>query len=313
MKSIFNFIAIALISAVALAGCGSPNSNTSSESQGEIVVDHQFGTTKVNKNPSRIVVLDLGSLETLDRLGVVGIVGTAKRNLPSYLNKYETDDSITDVGTLKEVNFEKVQALSPDLIIISGRLQEFYDEFAEIGPTLYLAIDNNDYMNSFNKNARVLGEIFGKEDEVEAELAAVQNKIEESQSLLEDKSEKGLIVLYNNGRFSAYGKNSRFGIIHDVLGVKPAIESLSVSTHGNSVSNEFIEETNPDYLFIVDRGAIVNGKGSSKDEIENALIKQTNAYKNNKIIYLDPTVWYISGGGLISINEMADEVVNALR
>jgi len=314
MKSKIKISMLALLFISAFVACNSTseNSETSSTEQKEVVVNHDLGTTNVKTNPERVVVLDLGSLETLDQFGVK-VVGTAKRNLPQYLSKFEDDSSVTDVGTLKEVNFEKIKELNPDLIIISGRLQNSYEELSEIAPTIFMAVDNSDYLNSFDKNVRLLGEIFNKEEEAKKALADVDVKIKENQEQIEKIPGKALVVLYNNGRFSAYGKNSRFGFIHDVLGVKPAIEDLNVSTHGNAISNEFIEQTNPDYLFIIDRGAIVNGKGAGKDEIENALVKQTNAYKNNKIIYLNPQVWYLSGGGLISINKMTDEIREALK
>src|SRR5699024_10551520 len=119
----------------------------------------------------------------------------------------------------------------------------------------------------------------------------------------ENTNKEALILLYNNTRFSAYGKNSRFGFIHDVLHIEPSIKDLEVSTHGQVVSNEFILNANPDYLFIVDRNKVVNEQATNTEEIENPLIQQTNAYKNNKIIYLDPSVWYLSGGGLISTKE----------
>ena len=294
--------------------CNNSNSagDTDSDSQQKITVDHDLGSTSVPINPSKVVVLDLGTLETLDQLGIA-IVGTGKTNLPNYLKKYEGDDSVADVGTLKEVNFEKIHALSPDLIIISGRLQDSYKELSEIAPTIFVAVDYADYLNSFEKNVRLLGQIFEKEEQVEGLLSEVQNKVTKNQALIKGNDRKGLIVLYNNGRFSAYGKHSRFGFIHDVMGVKPSIENLEISDHGNAISSEFIQETNPDYLFVIDRGAIVNGKAASKNEVENALIQQTNAYKNNKIIYLDPTVWYVSGGGFISVKMMIDDVVSAVQ
>src|SRR5690606_39050654 len=189
------------------------NSETDNAAE-EMSVTHELGTTNVKINPERVVVIDLGSLETLDQLGVK-VVGTVKRNLPQYLSKFEDDSSITDVGTLKEVNFEKIQELSPDLIIISGRLQDSYEELSEIAPTIFVAVDNNDYLNSFEKNVRLLGEIFNKEDEAEKALAEVDVKIKENQEHIKTVQGKALIVLFNNGRFSAYGKNSRFGFIHD--------------------------------------------------------------------------------------------------
>ena len=109
---------------------------------------------------------------------------------------------------------------------------------------------------------------------------------------------KALIILGNEGKVSAYGPSSRFGIIHDVFGFKAADEKIEVSTHGQNITFEYILETNPDILFVVDRDAAVGGDASAKDSIENEFVKKTNAYKNGKIIYLDPDYWYLSGGGL---------------
>ena len=120
-------------------------------------------------------------------------------------------------------------------------------------------------------------------------------------------------MLYNNGKFSAYGKGSRFGFIHDVLGIQPVDDKLEVATHGQPVSNEFIETKNPDYLFVVDRAAVVNAQPTNRADIENALIQKTNAYKNGNIIYFNPEVWYLSGGGLLSSQMMLDEIKESLN
>ncbi len=82
---------------------------------------------------------------------------------------------------------------------------------------------------------------------------------------------KALIVLGSEGKVSAYGPNSRFGLIHDVFGFKAADEKIEVSTHGQNITFEYILETNPDVLFVVDRDAAVGGDASAKDSIENEL------------------------------------------
>ena len=61
-------------------------------------------------------------------------------------------------------NFEKISEINPDLIIISGRQAESYDELSKIGPTIFLGVDTNDYLNSFTKNMETLGEIFEQEE-----------------------------------------------------------------------------------------------------------------------------------------------------
>src|SRR5690625_1220920 len=65
-----------------------------------ITVEHELGTTEVEKNPEKVVVFDFGTLDTLDKLGV-DVVGVPQNNIPSYLDKYEGDD-YENVESLKE-------------------------------------------------------------------------------------------------------------------------------------------------------------------------------------------------------------------
>lgn len=301
-----------LFATILLASCNSGASSEATTNQETIEIVHEQGTTNVVKNPKRVVVFDLGTLESLHELGIEPI-GIPKSNMPAHLAFYKDNAAIEDVGTVKEPNFEKINALNPDLIIISARLQKYYEELSKIAPTIYLGVDLKDYVGSFEKNMKTIGNIFDKTTEADAKIKEVEAKIETAKQAITKADVKALIVLYNNGKFSAYGKSSRFGFIHDVLGVKVADETIEVSTHGQSISSEFIQQLNPDVLFIVDRSAVVNSTTTNKKEIENPLIQQTNAFKNGKIIYLDPQVWYLSGGGVTSTEMMTDEVMQYFK
>src|SRR5690606_9993630 len=230
-----------------------------------------------------------------------------------YLKEFAAIEGMVDVGTLKEANLEKVNEVEPDLIIIGGRLAANYDEFTKVAPTINLNVDSENYMESFKENQRIIGELYGKQDEVEKELSDIDTRIEAIQAKAAESGKKALIVLTNEGRMSAYGKGSRFGIIHDVFGVAPADETIESSTHGQSVSNEFIKEVNPDILFVIDRGAAIKRESASVEQFANPLIQQTNAFKDDKIVFLNPEIWYLSGGGLKSIKMMLDEVENAIQ
>lgn len=307
MTKIINTLMIAF--GITLMSCQSSASVDNKNEADTIEITHESGVTNVVENPQKVVVFDLGTLESMDALGIKPI-GVPQSHLPNHLLSYAKDASITDVGTVKEPNFEKINALAPDLIIISARLQKYYAELSEIAPTIFLGVDTKDYVGSFEKNMRTLGTVFNKKEEAEAKIKEVESKIAAAKSKIGESDSKALIVLYNNGKFSAYGKSSRFGFIHDVLGVNVADESIEVSTHGQAVSSEFIQHLNPDVLFIVDRNSVVNGTTVNKKEIENALIQQTKAYKNGQIIYLDPQVWYLSGGGVTSTEMMTAEVMS---
>ena len=333
MKKVLLFLSlIAVLFVVAACGADSDSDAAANETEGqsgeevessegatedeeqpaEVVVEHELGETKVKKNPETVVVFDFGVLDSLDKLGVA-VAGVPQASVPSYLSKYEAEE-YKNVGSLKEPDFETIYGLKPDLIIISGRQASLYEEFKEIAPTIFMGVDTSNYMDSFKNNVTLLGEIFGKEDEVKEELEAVEETIQSIRNLAAAEDIKGLVVLTTGGKVSAYGPGSRFGIIHDEFGIAPVDESIDVSTHGMSVSFEYILQQNPEYLFVIDRDAVVEeGAETAKNVIENDLVKNTNAYKNGNIVYLDPNYWYLSGGGLVSVSEMANEIKAGLE
>lgn len=183
----------------------------------------------------------------------------------------------------------------------------------ELASTIYLGLDTSNYMDSFKSNLETIGEIFDKTDEINAGVDKIEQSIKDVREKAEASNKNALIILANDDKISAYGPNSRFGLIHDVFGVPAVDEDIEVSTHGINVSFEYVLEENPDMLYVIDRGAVVGGESSAKQVVENKLIKKTDAYQNDNIVYLDPNYWYLSGGGLVSVQEMINEVADSLE
>src|SRR5690606_9946729 len=165
---------------IVLAACGTKEkeegkttSSNTNEASEMISVKHELSDkpVEVTKNPEKVVVFDFGTLDTLDDLGIE-VAGLPRANVPGYLSKYD-DDKYVNVGSLKEPDFEAIHSMKPDLIIISTRQAELYEQFAEIAPTIYVGIDYAHYMDSFKHNAELIGEIFGKEEEVQKELSDI--------------------------------------------------------------------------------------------------------------------------------------------
>lgn len=318
MKKVVLLISLAVFALLATA-CGASgnsedsSSNATNESNGEsITIEHELDTTEVTVNPKKVVVFDFGALDTLDKLGVE-VAGVPKGNIPTYLEKYE-GDQYENVGSLKEPDFEKIAEINPDLILISARQSALYDQLVEIAPTVYVGLDTTRYMESFEENMHIIGQIFDKEAEIEEELGKIEELIASLNEKVKDTDQKALIVLANDDKISAYGPNSRFGIIHDVFGIPAVDENIEVSTHGMNVSFEYVVEQDPDILYVVDRGAVVEGgESSAKQIIENKLMQNTKAYQNDNIVYLNPDYWYLSGGGLVSVEEMVNEVSTNLE
>lgn len=312
-KKLLLTLGLAMAVMVGAVGCGKKDVNTEKKEDKaiEVKVKHELGETVVKQNPKTVVTFDFGVLDSLDKMGIE-VKGLPKSNIPSYLSKYK-DDKYVDLGSTKEPNFEKISELKPDLIVIGARQLKLYDEFKKIAPTVAMHTDDKDYMGSFKANMANLGEIFDKKEFIDKELKSIDDEVKAINEQAKKDGKSTLILMASDGALSVYGEASRFGIIHNGFGFPVADKNIEASRHGQKITFEYIMEKNPEQIFVVDRGAVVGGKTSAKQVLENDLVKATKAYKNNKIVYLTPDVWYLSGGGLESTNKMIEEAKSMLK
>ncbi|MGX6444511.1 siderophore ABC transporter substrate-binding protein [Neobacillus sp. K501] len=271
-----------------------------------------FEDIKFEKMPEKIAVFDYGFLDTLDALGVEGIEGVAKDNtLPAHLEKYSGDE-YKSVGGLKEPLLEDIAEMAPDVIFISGRQSAFYEELKEIAPVVFVGTSEDDYWNTFLASVDLAAKMFGKEAEAKEYTAKFDTALEEIKTL-SGNYKTSLVTMYNEGKLAGFASNSRFGYIYDIYGFKPVTENIEASSHGSNFGFEAILEFNPEVLFVIDRTAAVGGESNIKADMENEIVKKTEAYKNKKIVYLDGPLWYLSGGGLQSELEKIEEILAELK
>lgn len=285
-----------------------PDTNVAAESS--MTITHSLGETTVEKNPERVVVFDIPTLDTMEALGIDNVVGVPTSTYPENLSKFDSDE-YTKVGTVKEVDLEAIKSADPDLIIIGGRQADYYDQLKEIAPTISVSKDNTDYVGSVKENINLIGELFEVEDKASEAFAKVEKRLNEVKELVDGK--EALTVMVNEGNLSVYSDKSRFALINQGLGFVNADETIEDSTHGQKVTFEYLAEQNPEYLIVLDRGAATGGESTAESVLDNDLVKSMDAYKNGKIIYLDAYTWYINDGGLNSINIMIDDIANGIK
>lgn len=281
--------------------------------------DKESGTTTnfedvtFESMPEKIVVFDYGFLDTLDALGVEGIVGIPKDStLPTHLEKFAADE-YASVGNLKEPLLEDIAELGPDVIFISGRQAPYYEQLKEITPNVvFVGTSQDDYWNTFLASVDVAAKMFGKEEAAKEYTAKFDSALEEINALA-GNYETSLVTMYNEGTLSGFAQNSRFGYIYDIYGFKPVTEDISASSHGSDVGFEGILDFDPQVLFVIDRTAATGGESNIEADMENDIIKKTDAYKNKRIVYLDGALWYLAGGGLGSELAKIEEVLAELK
>ena len=276
-----------------------------------ISVTHSNGEVSIPANPKRVVVLDYGTLDTLDTLGASAQLALPKGNLPTYLAKFRGGEYV-DIGGLREFNLETINAFKPEFIIISTRQQDYYKELSSIAPVYVVDTLNKDQVAEAKKNIMLMGEVFGVSEKAQSEWKKIEESIARTKAKAQAGGKKALVLLANDGKLSAYGSGSRFGIIHDGLSVLHADSKIKPGTHGQLVNFEYIAMTNPDIIFVVDRSAAIGTRAKGSKLLDNALVARTTASKNNRIIMLDPECWYLSGGGLQSLSKMISEIETAI-
>lgn len=275
-----------------------------------ITIDHVSGTTSVPTSPKKVVVFDIASLDNMNRLGIEAVVGIPEGKKPSYLQQFN-DAKYEKIGTLFEPDYEKIAALQPDLIIISSRTQAKYKDLSKIAPTIDLTVGNENSLEDIERNVSILGKIFDKEKEAAEEIAKLNANLAEVRKNTQGKG-TALVLMTSGGKISALGPKSRFDILHSAFGIAPATDKLTVQKHGQLISPEFILETNPDWLLVIDRDAAIGREGQSAAQLlDNELVHRTTAGKQKQIIYLDSWSWYRAAGGLTGLNEAAKQINEA--
>ncbi len=296
-----------MITAVFLA------SSEVSVAQEQVSIVHSKGETRVMPNPKRVVILDLGSLETYYELGIP--VTGGPDNVPAYLPDFRKNNSgYTGVGNVARANLAAIARLKPDLIIIGGRLGGVYDSLSAIAPTVLFGIDNSDFWTGFEKNMRTIASLHGKEKLAEEKLAVLRTQVEKVKAKSRSDEGKALFVLHVNERFAPNGPKSRFGFGYDVLGLKSAYTHAAAGGRPGGQGGQARPQTpalaqiNPDYLFIIDRESGIKGTMPDKETLMNEDVRATNAFKNDKVFILPGNIWYLSGGGLISVEKQITDV-----
>lgn len=270
----------------------------------------------VPRDPQRIAILDMASLDILDSLGLSDrVVGSAGTTL-DYLQHVVTDENVVNLGTIKEADMEAVMACEPDIIFIGGRLSASYDALSEIAPVVYLSTDSElGVVESVRKNATTIASIFGLEAQVEEKMAGFADRISALQEISKDKT--AIVGLVTSGGFNVLGNDGRCSLIGREVGFNNigVDANIDTSTHGNEASFEFVVEKNPDYIFVMDRDAAIATEGAklAQEIVENELVMGTDAYKNGNIVYLaHPAVWYTAEGGITALDIMLQDLETEL-
>ena len=265
-----------------------------------INVQHAKDTATVPLKPQRVVVYDLAALDVMQALQLP-VAGVAKAQYPDYLAAY-AEAKYQDAGTLFIPDYESLSRIQPDLIVVAGRSAAKYEVLAKIAPTLDLSVDGKQLLADMERNVTTLSSLWGKQAQGQQLMAQVRGEVDSLQAIAA-QAEPGLLVLAVNQNLSAQPPGARFGLLHDVLGIKPLLAADASKPRGVPLKMDDIARLDPAWIYVIDRNAATgtqtdrDGKPvvPSKQLFDNAQIRGTRAGQKGRVVFLDPKGWYLLG------------------
>ncbi|MFV0529642.1 MAG: siderophore ABC transporter substrate-binding protein [Lachnospiraceae bacterium] len=315
---LFKFAILVALFAMVLSACTRTGTDTSTDSAtteaaGEeeqtatpeeaatVEITDLYGTVTVPVNPQNVVSLDNRTFETLQDWGIE-LAAVPKGVMPADLS-YVSDESVQDIGDHREPNLEIIAAVDPELVIIGQRFASYYEEIKKLVPNAVVidldfdvseeaATPGENLVNGFKNSTLALGQIFDKNDEAEQLVAEFDQSIEDAQAAY-NGTDTIMSVVVSGGEigFAAPGSGRVWGPLYEVFGWVPALEIDDASSdhQGDDVSVEAIAQSNPDWLFVLDRDAAVSSTTDAvpaQDVIDNApALQNTTAVANGQIVY----------------------------
>lgn len=259
------------------------------------------GMVTVPLNPQKVISLDNRTYETLSDWGIK-LVAAPKGVMPAD-SLYVADESVLDIGNHREPNLEIIAAADPDLVIVGQRFASYYEEIKKLVPNAAVIDLNFDVseeadtpgenlVNGLKDSTLELGKIFDKNKEAEQLTADFDQAIEAVKSAYNGTDTiMSVVVSGGNIGFSAPHSGRVWGPMYEVFGWVPAldIDNTTSDHQGDDISVEAIAQSNPDWIFVLDRDAAVSSTTDAvpaQDVIDQSpALQNVTAVSEGHIVY----------------------------
>ncbi|OEK84751.1 transferrin-binding protein [Staphylococcus shinii] len=289
--------------------------------------DHNRGEMKhevveIPVNPKRVVVMDYGALDVMQQLKLENhIVAIAKGQgasfLPDRLKPFK-NSKYKNLRNPGQPNYDELAKSKPDVIFASFRQAhtKTLEEMKKAAPNakiVFISPQNDDYIASIKNNTKNIGKIFEKQKEAKKLVTQLDDKVAETKKRVGDESV--LFLNVDDKGLKTYGSTGRFGgFLNQDLGIKHADKQMKANSSGILISNEYLNEINPDKLFVIDRTKKANGQSKTiPQSLQNDVIKNSKAIKNDDVTLFEANSWFFGEGGIGLTIDQLKQIQNAYK
>jgi iron complex transport system substrate-binding protein len=214
MKRLRTLALAVTLGALALTGCatGSTDSDDSAPSSTKaeadafpVTIEHAFGSTTIEKEPTRIATLGWSDQDHVAALGVVPVAATKITYGGNKSGSTDFFDAAVEKLGGKEptryddtdgIPFAEVAKASPDLILAtnSGLTKADYDKLTKIAPVV--AYPEVPWVTPWRTSLETIGKALGRSDEAEDVLERTEDEIATAKEKYSDMEGKTFMLNY---------------------------------------------------------------------------------------------------------------------
>lgn len=313
MKRIIALFTV-LVLAVSLASCAKVNGGAQAPASSEPPVGTEpaaAGSVSPSEaSPSAMpewpkTVTDvMGNTLTLEKpvKGVVGthnptmnlavVLGGGGKYIKGFGNKEMADElykivfpelaeDVTQIGKGKNINYETVVKLAPDLAILPERFAFMVEEFKNVGIDALVALSSEESFSSLMNSLELMGSILDEEERAAQIVAMMQDIIDSVKKATSGVAEedKPSVMFMGSSSLLSVATDSliQTEIIQAAGGVN-AVKGLDVKGDFAEVSAEQIVGWNPDIIWIPQYASY-----TIDDVLNHEAFKNLNAVKNGAV------------------------------
>ncbi|AJY76806.1 ABC transporter substrate-binding protein [Paenibacillus beijingensis] len=286
------------------------STNSSSANKEPLVQQHKYGETIVPENPQRIVSIALDDmLLSLDLPIVYASTWGENHYLANKLKEknVEVDNVLDNI-----INFERILAAAPDLIIAADWIEQAdYDKLSKIAPTLLFVRDE------WQLEIVKIAQYTNKEEQAQTVLEANLKQAEQAREMIKQASKENATVAFlrTNDKTAflwfPFPKESAeknyIDVLYNELGMEPdrltgeLMKQNPNEQYGVELSLEKLPEIDADYLFVT-AGSSGKSEESNKKmldrlaEIEKLKVwQEIPAVKNGHVYKVSARHWMTNG------------------
>jgi len=312
VKKLKTLIAIVLTASImtVMVGCSSTSTDDKSNDTEVRVVEDLKGKVEIPAEPKRIVDIS-GSSEELVILGYTP-VGTANvdsydtTKVASYVEKELGSTKVVGHSMMETMDMEAILACDPDLIIMSDRQAEIYDQLVAIAPTVMIKDYGNDWRGRLNHVAA----LFDKEEAATEWLTKYDEtaKAYGEEIVAANGEQSYLTVLASAGQFMVFSDAGIGTIVNDNMGLKrpenlPAQDGITLPM----LTMEGLTEIDADHIILI-------GTEADKADLEASSVwPSIRAVKEGNVTILDASPFFSQSynpiGKLLLLEDLKNELI----